>query len=458
MGNYKIKSTIFFVLLIISSQTAVSEFVNGSIDPINHELTTNSLVVLDTFPVNLDLLFWEDDPSVLAASLNTIGNYSNGWIITPWGGHFVSNHIEGADKFYLYANRYLEVYAPADGSLDGDVYVGNGAIDNFHGNDVITDTSFTIDLGSDCYVGFGHLHLLKSVFDVIDSSGDYNFTEGELIGYTPGSWALDFLYYQGLNFKSINPYKALNTSLKEHFTFYYNMQYERATKSGLHPESIIENEYYIHINNTLWGVWVHNTSRFDSIIDIETDVSQYQPNLITALHRNLTNPETFYRNPINRIYNLTSDVIGLFTDNAAAEQIGDYVMVGNNLVKQISGDELNGILEFRVFGDSDWGSSNTTIFARYEVNAFDATYTDDILTIEYYDDLLDAEAGFTLNNITYTRFTPNWDTYIFPVNTPTITPADPTTEESNYSFFLGQTILFVSFVVLLCVQKKKKIE
>jgi len=220
---------------MITSQIAVSEFVNGSIEPINHELTTNSLVVLDTFPVDLDLLFWEDDLSIRAQYLNMIGNSSFGWMVTPWGGHYVSNHIEGADKFYLYAYRHIEVYAPADGSFmeAGGLVILNGTIDNFHGIDVITDVRLSIDIGEDCAIVFDHLDLLKSINDEINNTNSYDFVEGELIGYTPGDNALDFVYYQGKGFRSICPYNALSVSLQTQFANYFDMQYQRAKICGL---------------------------------------------------------------------------------------------------------------------------------------------------------------------------------------------------------------------------------
>ncbi|MCE7746389.1 MAG: hypothetical protein GPJ52_14770 [Candidatus Heimdallarchaeota archaeon] len=456
MGNYKIKSTIFFVLLIITSQIAVSEFVNGSIEPINHELTTNSLVVLDTFPVDLDLLFWEDDLAIRAHYLNMIGNSSFGWMVTPWGGHYVSNHIEGADKFYLYAYRHIEVYAPADGSFmeAGGLVILNGTIDNFHGNDVITDVRLSMDIGEDCALVIDHLDLLKSINDEINNTNSYDFVEGEFIGYTPGDYALDFTYYQGKGFRSICPYNALSVSLQTQFANYFDMQYQRAKICGIFPESNIENDYNIGINNTAWGVWEYKNSKYGSTINQTEDWGEYEPSVIAFMQRNFTNPETFYRNPINTIYNLTEDIVGLVTDNHAGKDIGDYNSIGQCLIKQESGYELEGIFEFRTYGYSDWGSSNTTIYARYEVIENETNFGfDDELIIEYYDNLISAEAGFTADNFSYIRHIPQWDSYIEPAEetpTPTIV--------SGYSRFLGQTILIVSFVVLICVQKKKKIE
>ena len=455
MGNYGIKSTLFFILLIIVSQIDACELVNGSIEPINQEFTKNSLIILNTFPVDLDLLFWDDDLATQAYYLNMIGNSTNGWMVTPWGGHYVSAHLEGAAKFYLYAYRYIEVYAPADGPLleNSGLVIQNGTVDNFHGNDVVTNIGLAIDIGNDCVIDFAHMNLLKSIFDEIVSTDTYDFVEGELIGYTAGVNALDFSYYQGKGFESICPYNAFSTSLQTQFDSYYDLQYQRAKICGLHPESNIENDYDIGINNTAWGVWEYKDSKYGSIINQTEDWGEYEPSVVTFMHRNFTNPETFYRNPINVIYNLTGDIIGLVTDNHLAKDIGDYNSIGQCLVKRTSGDELAGIFEFRVFAYSDWGISNTTIYAKYDVFENEiSTGFDDELIVEYYDNLLSAEAGFTANNFSYERHIPHWDLYVEPGPEETPTP----TAVSGFSILFGQTIFTLTLAVLLYVKKKFK--
>ncbi|MHA1156727.1 MAG: hypothetical protein ACTSQK_11525, partial [Candidatus Heimdallarchaeota archaeon] len=191
---------------------------------------------------------------------------------------------------------------------------------------------------------------------------------------------------------------------------------------------------------------------YDPLISELENWFRYTPGFCAFLHRNFTNPETFYKNPVDSNYNLTPEIIGLFSDNHGAEEIGDYNATGQCIVERISGNDINGIFEYRVFGYSDWGSSNTTIYAKYEIVTNNAIGSDDELTIEYYDSLLDAEAGFTANNISYTRFVPNWDLY----EAPEPEPETPTsTAGSGFSFLFGQTILIVSFAVLIIIQKKK---
>lgn len=438
------------MILLITSQLAASELLNGRISAIDKVFTNNEPVILNTFPVNLSMLFWEDDLAMQTEMLNIIGNSSTGFMINPYGGHFVSSHLFGALKWYMYAYRYIEVYAPHAGTSTGDLVILNGTIDNNHGNDVVTNVGITLDIGNDCYLDFAHLNLLKTVFDEQENTGSYDFEEGELIGYTPGPNGLDFIYYTTEAFIPICPYYALSSSLQEEFEYYYDLQYQRFIASGRYPESNIDNGNSCRINNTAWGEWQHNSSKFNPWFENENDTTRYHQSVITFLHRNSTNPETYWRNPINGIDNLTSDVIGLFTDNHHAESLGDYIKAGNCIVEQISGDALAGIFEFRVIIYSDWV---TSFYVLYEVEALEETYEDDILTVEYFDTLLDAEAGFTLNNISYTRYLHGWESY-----EPYIEPTTEPTNVSGYSIFLGQTILIVSIGVLIYIQKKKKNE
>ena len=50
------------------------------------------VVVLDTFPVDLDDLFWVKNLTKQNEVLNEICNGSIVWPITPWGAHYISSH------------------------------------------------------------------------------------------------------------------------------------------------------------------------------------------------------------------------------------------------------------------------------------------------------------------------------------------------------------------------------
>ncbi|NHJ84729.1 MAG: hypothetical protein FK734_04660, partial [Asgard group archaeon] len=216
---------------------------------IGEYFSDGNFVTLTTFPVDIDRLFWAENASMQALYLNNIGNYSYGWMLTPWGSHFVSRHTEGADKWYFRGERYLQVRAPADGSVLR--YSTNQILtyDWVNGSEVLVDAAIYIDIGNDCSICFGHISLLKSIYDAIILTGDYSFTEGEVIGYTTDFGGLDFLYYyKGF---SICPYPALSSSLQETVSYYFNLQYQRAKLNGVYPTSKLCNRFNIHINDTV---------------------------------------------------------------------------------------------------------------------------------------------------------------------------------------------------------------
>lgn len=399
----------------------------------------SNLVTLTTFPVDLDLLFWSDNLTIRNQHLNALGNGSWGWILTPWGGHFISGHHEGADKWYLYANRYLEVRAPHDGQFQPEPQIGNGSIIQIKGNDVVVDLGVDIQIGQDCSVGFGHIFLLESIFTEIQTTGSYSCVEGELLGYTPGMWALDFYYYYGESYESICPYPALSLDLQNQVDYYFSLQYERAKIGGVYPESDLCVPLDIGIENTVWGVWRYQTGPYDSYYENLDHFGRYELSFITFLSRDLTNLETFYKDPKDGSTNLTAATIGLFKDGQSATEIPGYLSIGECLVEQVQGNYTEGILKLVTHWSSDWEPSNTSLYAKIRINKGQEGYRDDLLTIEYFANLLDAQAGFTQNNLTYKRFFPYWDSYA---------PSSQKFTIPFYQFFSGSICVIIAFVII----------
>jgi hypothetical protein len=358
---------------------------------------------LTTFPVDLDLLFWEDQPLVQAARLNDIGNGTWGWMLTPWGGHFISSHFEGADKWYFYCDRPLEMVAPLSGKLCN-YKVNNGTETNIEGTDVIVDVRLGIDIGENCKVEFQHLTIPVSLHDEV-KDGRHSFTEGDLLGYptewSPGFWTIDFHYL----FKNENicPYPALSPTIQTKITSLYSLQYEKAKQAGVYPESKLCNNFSISVKETLWGVWEYVNGPLNSVLLEEADRLFGQAGGgITLLSRDLSNSDTFWRNRNHPSENMTSDFVGMFEDGHRTSTSG-YNKVGESMVKLIEGDEQNGILELITTSHFDWGY-DTSVYARFSVDLKGSGLNDDLLTIEYFSSLSEAQAGFTNDALTYQRW------------------------------------------------------
>jgi hypothetical protein len=368
----------------------------------------SNLVTLNTFPVDLDLLYWNDNLTNRNHNLNLLGNGSNGWIIPPWGGHFTTVHHEGQDKFYLYANRYLEVVAPHDGQIVVEQVSGDITTTQIKGNDVVVDYTIHINIGQDCSLKFGHILLLESIYDELQITDSYAVTEGELVGYTPGENALDFHYLYGKYDQNLCPYTALSTNLQVKLGYYHTLEYQRAIIGGTHPESHICVPLEVSIENTVWGVWQYNTGPYGSFYDGKDTLELYQPGFLTIFSRDFANDETFYKNPIDNTKNLTEDTIGILTDGSTMTDIPEYTSMGKCLIELVQGDSSDGIFELFTVCISEWGPINTSLFAKFSIIEGKEGSNDDFLEIEYFNNLIDAQAGFTSDKITYDRFHENY--------------------------------------------------
>lgn len=383
------------------SENWCSELTDCS-DCIGYYPNNPDLVTLNSFPIDLDLLFWSDQPEIRAQRLNAIGNGTWGWMLTPWGGHFISSHFEGADKWYFYADRPLNITAPISGKVQ-QYRVSDGSSAIVNGNPVIVDVRLVIDIGSGCSVKFEHLTILESLHDQV-KDGNYKFTLDEFLGYptewSPGFWTIDFHYWY--KSEDICPYPALSQSLQEQLTTLYNLQYARAKIGGVYPQSTLCNDMNISIRDSFWGVWEYKTGPYDSFMTDVDRIFGYEVGGFTFLNRELTNPQTFHRDMINLSKELSPDIIGVFRD-AGNGDVPGYDSLGTCMVEQVEGDNLEGILELIIIDSWDWGDT-ASVYTRYSLDTKTSKLGDDLLTIEYFSTLSEAQDGFTENSIIYQRF------------------------------------------------------
>jgi hypothetical protein len=386
------------------------------------KIQSSNVPNISTFPVNMSLLFWEDDPTFRNSCLDNIeAGGGDGWMMTPWGTYFMSGHAEGAPKWYLYARRNLEVFTPCSGSLDS-MSIGDDSVIKINGNSFIKDVGIVIDLGSDYRIELGHLVINKSIFEEIQSKDSYDFREGEVIGYTSNLSALDF--YLSYNHRSVCPYSYLNTDLKSKLDAYYDLQYERAKIAGIWPESEICRNMSIEIENTIWGPWMYKTGPFDDLIENSEGWLPYQGQVVSFLNINFTNDETFYKNPLDHSENLSESVVGLVRDNPNADNVTEYKEMGKCMVELVQGDFKEGILLIRTMDHiTEYGPENTTFYAKILVDPQKSSYKDDLLQVQYFSNLSDAQSAFTNASIIYERFyfeynnnyNPNKDIFFHPV-------------------------------------------
>ncbi len=437
----------FFILIIISNsiQFKTVENYKFNVESITcpNCIVDDPIVELDTFPMDLDKLFWADNLTMRNYILNEIGNGSIIWMLTPWGAHFISSHLEGVDHWYLNTYRLTSFVAPHDGTVSiFNSNFGTNIIDQ-NGTQLVEDCFLVIDIGDNCYVYFGHLNLLKSIYDEIELTGSYTFTKGEEVGLTiPTRQGVDF-YYE-VNGKVICPLHVFTSEIQEKIKNYYNLQIPKAIVGGVFPQVDICNNISVAIENTIWGVWDYSSGYLDPYHDIN---EWTEGRIITFFNRNFSNPETYYRDPKDPLNdNITADVLGIFAD-AWGDDIPVYNKTGDCFLKEIYGDFSHGIMELIFNGyDNEWAAMNESIFIRYNIDFNEIGFKDDILTLEFFNDLLGAQNGFTDKNLTYVRYFHWWNQD---------NSFEPTALESMYS--LIPFILSQLFITLIFLKKKMKI-
>ncbi|MFW9922654.1 MAG: hypothetical protein ACFFDW_05105 [Candidatus Thorarchaeota archaeon] len=419
--------------------------------------TNIPLVILDTFLVDLDKLYWYDNQTGRNMLLNEIGNGSYDWPLGPWGAHFTSYHVEGVDHLYFHPYRIIPIYAPHDGyfrpsgsELSNDMVI----LDN--GTEVMRDCHIAIDLGLDCSIHIHHIDLLKTIYDEIQATGNYSFTEGEIIAYNqpnPPTNGFEIWYYAGWEIYgggvSINPYLTFNSEIVNKITTYFNALLPRAKIAGIFPEAEMYNDQYVAINNTIWGVWEYSSGYLDSYFTGE-DYYLYEGRITTLFNINFTNPEYYYRDPKNTDDNITEDVLGIFANNGGNE-IEEFNATGYGFLREVEGDFTQGIMEIELnFYQDDWGYWYDTIYVRYSVESISSSFMDDNLTIECFYTLADAQAGFTTHNLTYCRYLLLQDR---------CQPKEPTSESSttptnSSNGYWLVAIPFVSILFYVVIKRK----
>ncbi|NHJ46560.1 MAG: hypothetical protein FK733_02115 [Asgard group archaeon] len=413
MRKKKILSSLYIILILSICYTPSIQLINSKNNTDFQELKINQTapivdddyVQIPYLPADLDTIFWADNLTMQKYRLNEVGNGSAMWNLRPWGGCYVGSHYEGTDKWYLSPERYFTVNTPAAGRL-ADYQVRNGTKTTYNGSNLIADVCVAIDIGQKCAIRIDHLDILESLHNEFQQNNAYRFTKDQFLGF-PHDWGtaggtqgIDFYYY--INYRSVFPLPAFPEDYQQRIIDYYSAIYEKTKLAGTYPESKMYYNLDKHIPGTLWGVWLYDTGSIDACI-IPTDQDASEGYFLTLLSRDFTTAETFHKNPINVTQDLPASVVGLFCDGISSG-CSDYDIKGWSLIDLVDGLEGGGILNLRTFTTGELGF-NHTLYAKFSLDEPNLdNHMDDILYIEYFDTLLEAQGDFTENKLTYRRF------------------------------------------------------
>lgn len=271
---------------------------------------------------------------------------------------------------------------------------------NYNGFDMIAAVRPFIEIGKDCAIVFDHMAILESLHNEFQINPNYKFIKDQFIGYTEkheGPEGLNFYYMY--KYEMVYPLPVFPQEYQDKITNYFAMQVERAEIAGVYPET----EMYYPLDkaeaNSLWGIWRYDSGPYDSYYE-NTRFDDLRGSILTLYNRDWTNPATFHKDPMNMSKDLSDDVIGLLFDYGG-EEPADYIQKGYTFIEQIEGDLTQGVLKLHCLWYGDY--FNETIYARFSMDLKKDEIDDDLLSIEYFNTLIEAQTGFTGNEITYRR-------------------------------------------------------
>ncbi len=400
------------------------------------------LTLLDDLPIDINLLFNQDNFTMFEEMLDAIENYKDYWPIAPFGRFCLPSHIEGLDRsdFAPYG-RQLEIRTPVDGIVF-EHSTWDGTIVLINGIECVLECGLTVDIGNVCRIQFAYIEIAKTLWDEMETSGNVTLNKGDLLGFTNDigdSSIVDFSYwYRDI---SIPPYYAFTPKLQGKVDVMYNFLYERAKLCGMYQQANLINEMFIHKDDEFWGSWLYKTGPFDSYIEEGVWIGSYDFGLYTFLNREFMTSETYWKNEYDENYNLTDDILGYGGNRVSVDPIPGHLAVELGHILLVEGDNTSGIIELR----REYDSSASSYFGKFEVIVDPTDILSDELQLEFFPTLVEAQSGFTVNVSTFER------TYHETIDD-VVLPSPSTNVGFN---FIYPTILGV-IIVLIFTRKKKK--
>jgi hypothetical protein len=196
------KTTKIIVVILVVIIIPVSSFF--IVFKLNDNPPPYEKILLNRFPISLEILFKNDTPIEKEAKLNGIRNScEGGWLpfIDPYPNYFHGYHSPATFKWYLYVNRHTPISFPVDSYL---VITHNSATTK-----TINGTEVRVDLGASFLLNYyitielGHVCINRSLVEAWENAPETRiFGESRknifipadsIIGFTHDLAALDFI-------------------------------------------------------------------------------------------------------------------------------------------------------------------------------------------------------------------------------------------------------------------------
>ncbi len=420
MPSKKIVIFLIIILIIASFGTLFLIWLNNGF-PGPYEK-----VLMDRFPISLDILFRVNNTTEQTMMLDQIIGGSDecgAKFIDPYPNYFHDWHFPATFKWYINVGQHAPFSLPVDCYLEVD-RIQNDSTKVINGSEVVVNVGLTLHLSYYIKIVLEHVLVNSSVITQYNQVSQNNvfgelkkalFIPADIVfAFTPTTFSFDLwlVDYTHSNFPTdsgfflwqhtANPFFYFTEDVQNELLWYYDLQYDAMKESGLYPVSRLNATFNINEAHSFFGAWFYEDG---PLVLNSTHHSEYQwynfdGAFLDILNVNASHRETFYKD-INTDSNFSTDMIGLYCD-ADYEDVAGYDLIGGRYMYLLEGDFQAGIVNLTPFFNN---IRTGPIFMKYMfVENSASSMMDDLLIVEYYDDLAAAMGlGFTANNFTYTR-------------------------------------------------------
>lgn len=380
------------------------------------------------FPIDLDSLFRVGNvtqQNEMKQFLNESTGQYYFWIVS-YPNYFHDCHYPATFKWYLYAEHNSPMHLSEDSYLTIEYYHEDSMEVNINGSVIVTNIRAQLQISPYISVHLDHVAINKSIIDSISSKAV--FGRRVKAAFIPGNTTFGFASIaprNAVDFRIIdtssknlpgdtkyelwqyskNPFFYFTDEIQSKLLQYYQPYYEIMKSNGHLLGTRLNNTYDINEENTIFGNWYYKEGPFELNETHHTyEWTSFDAAILTIINYNKTNRETFYQT-VDTEQPFNSSMIGVFGDSECFAVDG-YQKIGVTYMYLISNNsESNqGIIRLeKYYNNNDWGSKKY-IYLKYEFQENSAvTMDDDVLKVQYFDILTNAQGDFTSDFILYSR-------------------------------------------------------
>ncbi|MHA1267747.1 MAG: hypothetical protein ACTSRS_21100 [Candidatus Helarchaeota archaeon] len=385
-------------------------------------------ILLDRFPISLEILFQNNSPVEQAQRLDNIRNGGLGgtdFFLTPYPNYFHPYHAPATFKWYLVAKEHIQVTIPVDSYFVIQMMRDN-EIKEINGTLMRMDLSVDLHLNFYIKINLDHVCINETIVEEWESVEErflfghshfdmhikYVFIPANtIIGYTSEN-GMDFTihdkshYNYDTNFErplglhKVNPFFYFTPEVQEELRTYYQLQLNAMEESGLYPESRLNRTFDINEKNTIFGTWFYKEGFLELNETHHEDIwYNFDGGVINMLNVNKTDRDTFYKDQYKG-GNFSNEMVGVFYDSDAVDVDG-YPLIGAKYMYNIGvGNFQEGVIRLDNF---TMNIRPMSLYMKYKLVENGPSMYDDILYVDYYQNLTQALGSFTDHMLTYER-------------------------------------------------------